>query len=826
MSILVLKPKRLKVARTLMLWVALHALARTTHGTDVVMCSDAVTTKSSVPPLLLQDEQQWDPLWVPRLGFAVEARSSAAHAEPDSFGSSIRSNSSDPWRDALVASSCHFFRMARHAGHTLILVRSSLIVHDAARRHQDSTIRAAAAATENVGHADWPRQLGHSAAAELKNSQRTLESRGKSRMFCAVIDDLSLQGDDLDQADLSNRQGSTRGWSSATVAAAFCRGHIDFFLLDTRAADSSSARLHAHWTALLKLKEQGITRRVGLAHPTLAQLQLLEGWNSAWRRNEVSPELVRKLGVDVVFAHLLPTPGEELVADDGQSSSGSRQLSPRGKSKRSRTHGARKVEALISHCNDHQVTLLSAPPTIATLQHPVTMELAARHALEPAHVIGRYAVQRGFIQVGSGPLSPRGVAAVQLTLGDVDSITCLTNGTVGSVATCASSLQRGVKGCYSGIAAPKARRKYLEVKNSARPDFDAWVSIPTGAWDPVVLGGPLYHRGAPSALARELRLAASMEVPAAPWRLARPLEAYHTLRHASDSGPHVLLNGAGETIGYDTCTWRQCRLGFAAVTPPQPSEQSMCADKRAALPEHGSMRPYFTGCFMDARYLELVQRVSASISNWQARDASMHVTNVNPARNHPRETDTQGWTSFTAVSSADPYDKIVRALIDEYIKPFVVGTYYEPACLPTTYSYHFIFVKHAEDERARGPFSAWHWDGGGKGLLQTMMYLTDTDHERACFMILRHNTTGEPFLVDGSRPWHWAIQPSVVPREWLSELFAKGYWPHCVAGPAGTLIVRQANAIHRGSRPKPGSHRQALVVRFHLPKPDGAGTCA
>ena len=136
-----------------------------------------------------------------------------------------------------------------------------------------------------------------------------------------------------------------------------------------------------------------ITRRVGLAHPTLAQLQLLEGWNSAWRRNEVSPELVRKLGVDVVFAHLLPTPGEELVADDGQSSSGSRQLSPRGKSKRSRTHGARKVEALISHCNDHQVTLLSAPPTIATLQHPVTMELAARHALEPAHVQGHVPVE-------------------------------------------------------------------------------------------------------------------------------------------------------------------------------------------------------------------------------------------------------------------------------------------------------------------------------------------------------------------------------------------------------------------------------------------------
>ena len=66
-----------------------------------------------------------------------------------------------------------------------------------------------------------------------------------------------------------------------------------------------------------------------------------------------------------------------------------------------------------------------------------------------------------------------------------------------------------------------------------------------------------------------------------------------------------------------------------------------------------------------------------------------------------------------------------------------------------------------------------------------LLYLSDVQTARdGCMAVLRHNATRATFKMDGAKIWGPAAAPASVPREWLSEMFARGYRPECLKGAA------------------------------------------
>ena len=55
---------------------------------------------------------------------------------------------------------------------------------------------------------------------------------------------------------------------------------------------------------------------------------------------------------------------------------------------------------------------------------------------------------------------------------------------------------------------------------------------------------------------------------------------------------------------------------------------------------------------------------------------------------------------------------------------------------------------------------------------------------------------------------------TAIPALWMTELAALGYEPACLAAPAGQLVVFDTNIIHRGSRPRYGKYRDAVLWEF------------
>ena len=141
----------------------------------------------------------------------------------------------------------------------------------------------------------------------------------------------------------------------------------------------------------------------------------------------------------------------------------------------------------------------------------------------------------------------------------------------------------------------------------------------------------------------------------------------------------------------------------------------------------------------------------------------------------------------------------------------------DTSCWPTftVLDVHRNMYGKEEYVRARG--ALWHWDTGPPTRVKMLLYLSPVDREHACFVALRHNATGLPLVMDGSKPWGEQNAPAQVPKEWLLQAIEQGYRPTCMAGPPGTLNVFDPNIMHRASRPQPGKYRDAITFFFHPP---------
>ena len=217
----------------------------------------------------------------------------------------------------------------------------------------------------------------------------------------------------------------------------------------------------------------------------------------------------------------------------------------------------------------------------------------------------------------------------------------------------------------------------------------------------------------------------------------------------------------------------------------------------------------FTGCILDASYRKLIRQAAlAANATFASKDTPK--PSSNPGMKH----DNANLIARKGPHKGQAYHTPITRLIQEYITPLVYSSWFDPWCYPVRYDYGLAHSIYSPEEDARGRVGVWHWDSGARGGVKVTVYLTDTDHEHACFVILRHNETGEPFITDGSRLWGFQAAPVVVPREWLSELFERGFRPHCISGPAGTIYMFPPNAIHRASRPKPGNTRDVLHIHY------------
>jgi hypothetical protein len=269
-------------------------------------------------------------------------------------------------------------------------------------------------------------------------------------------------------------------------------------------------------------------------------------------------------------------------------------------------------------------------------------------------------------------------------------------------------------------------------------------------------------------------------------------------------------------------------MGIVEVLPRRPSDRHVCLettelrDGNAVVRGAHLRRPdgcdggfnCFTGCALGDRYRALVLEVAAGVREALAPWKPIASTSKHPAIQQDSMSLISG---IAGLKISHATHESMKTLIDEYISP-LVHQYYDPWCPPVKFKYHFARSIYSPTEDARGHVGVWHWDGGGKGQIKVTMYLQDVDHEHACFTILRHNETGEPFVMDGSRLWGVQSAPIPVPREWISELFERGYRPHCVSGPAGTFYLFAPNAIHRATRPKPGNSRLVVHITYSQAK--------
>ena len=847
--------RRIRLVSHVLLLVALlsHASARQpsiAESQAVSVCSTPVAAKS-LPPLLFQENWHYERQWIPRIGLKV------AESVPTEAATNRAHNASEPLESVLGSRRLLEVERAASMGLSLILVSTSALKGGGAAGSSSSGDASASgvgggsklpksareAVKELVGLRDGAllspaefeaakRRVLDAVADTAKRDDddtatRRLSAgvRWRREAFCVVLDDTS---------GIKSHKG--RLTRAATLAAAYCGGRVDLYLLDVRPAMGDDEQLLSQWGVLLQLKAKRVLRHAGLAHPTLAQLELLAKQNAVYGRNNVAPGLDANQGPDAVYAHVLPSPpGNGNAANATQLS-------------------AEAAEALIHHVNDlNHAVLLSAPPTSELLGHPTVTRLAAKLAVEPLTLVMRYAVQRGFVQLSSEGVSAAAVAAASLSSDELHATCCSLakpaaasgDGAAGddSSSCRAPPALRGFKGCDGPHSASELETIFKSRKVTQNV-IDPWVRTPPGAWDPIVLGAPLYRTGHAAALVRELRLAARMEVPLTGRHRLKPLEEYHVRRDGGRSYPHSIMGSRWETTRYESCSWKQCRIGFVEVLPLRaPDEESCKASFPGSLANQSARsgtaphvpRPdscdggfnCFTGCTFNDRYKSLIQTVAsgarALIANPPPPSKPKHKW-THPAIYH----DEANLINMLVPEKRQygPLNKAIKTMIDNHISPIVLA-YYDPWCQPDRYTYTVAYSTYSPTEDARGFVGAWHYDGGGKGEIKVTIYLQDVDHETACFMIMRHNVTGEPYITSGSRVWGVQTAPVDVPREWLSELFEKGYRPHCVGGPAGTMYMFQQNAIHRASRPKPGNTRLALHIKYLQRKqtPRESGHC-
>ena len=794
------------------------------------VCSTRIAAKS-LPRLLFQENWHYERQWIPRLGLKVAEPVSTEAATNRAYNASERIES--------VLGSRRLLEVERAAsmGLSLILISTSAILSDAMlhRQQRDGGFEGFATLDDRLRWAADAAELDDAATRRTGASKLHRRVRPQRKTFCVVLDDTSGINSHNGHGKLTGapigtrkpRVSQARLTRATTLAVAYCGGRVDLYLLDVRPAmrlpSDGDEQLLSQWGVLLQLKAKQVLRHVGLAHPTLAQLELLAKQNAAYGRNDVAPSLDANRGPDAVYAHVLPSPPGNGLANENQLS-------------------VESAEALISHVNDlNHAVLLSAPPASELLGHPTVTNLAAKLKVEPLTLVMRYAVQRGFVQLSSEGVSAAAVAAASLSSDELHATCCCLaaepaaaagDGATGddSSSCRAPPALRGFKGCDETHSASELATIFRSRK-AVQTAIDPWVRTPPGAWDPIVLGAPLYRTGDAAALVRELRIAARMEVPLTGRHRLKPLVEYHVSREGGLSYPHAIMGSHWETARYDSCNWKQCRIGFVEVLPLRATDEESCkssfpgslADQQARSDSAPHVpRPdgcdggfnCFTGCTFDDRYKSLIQTIAsgarALIANPPPPTKLKHNW-THPAIYH--DSANLVVLAVPAHSQYGPLHEAIKTMIDNHISP-IVHAYYDSWCQPNRYSYSVAYTTYSPTEDARGFVGSWHYDSGSKGEIKVTIYLQDVAHENACFMILRHNVTGEPYITDGSRVWGVQTAPVDVPREWLSELFEKGYRPHCVGGPAGTMYMFQQNAIHRASRPRPGNTRLALHIKY------------
>ena len=399
-----------------------HASARQpsiAESQAVSVCSTPVAAKS-LPPLLFQEDWHYERQWIPRIGLKV------AESVPTEAATNRAHNASEPLESVLGSRRLLEVERAASMGLSLILVSTSALKGGGAAGSSSGDASASGvgggsklpksareAVKELVGLRDGAllspaefeaakRRVLDAVADTAKRDDDTATRRlsaGVRRQreaFCVVLDDTS---------GIKSHKG--RLTRAATLAAAYCGGRVDLYLLDVRPAMGDDEQLLSQWGVLLQLKAKRVLRHAGLAHPTLAQLELLAKQNAVYGRNNVAPGLDANQGPDAVYAHVLPSPpGNGNAANATQLS-------------------AEAAEALIHHVNDlNHAVLLSAPPTSELLGHPTVTSLAAKLAVEPLTLVMRYAVQRGFVQLSSEGVSAAAVAAASLSSDELHATCC------------------------------------------------------------------------------------------------------------------------------------------------------------------------------------------------------------------------------------------------------------------------------------------------------------------------------------------------------------------------------------------------------------------
>jgi len=111
----------------------------------------------------------------------------------------------------------------------------------------------------------------------------------------------------------------------------------------------------------------------------------------------------------------------------------------------------------------------------------------------------------------------------------------------------------------------------------------------------------------------------------------------------------------------------------------------------------------------------------------------------------------------------------------------------------------------------------WHYDNNPKEFIKLMIYLTDVTDETGPFEYIRHKDSHKAFTATKIRTGvsNWYTTPQWpegrVPEDEIQRIQKEGYESFRVVGKKGTMLLFNANSIHRASIPttKP---RDALVL--------------
>ena len=244
----------------------------------------------------------------------------------------------------------------------------------------------------------------------------------------------------------------------------------------------------------------------------------------------------------------------------------------------------------------------------------------------------------------------------------------------------------------------------------------------------------------------------------------------------------------------------------------------------------GAAAPASTVGF-DDRYAQLVQAISERAGSMLGKPewafnmyndtgpGVQHVIGLKafaPSRGRPGAfgVEWDALSSGSATTSKLPFIMELRALVDEYVTPFVSAHVFggRAAWVRTL---HISRNMKVASEEARARAMLWHWDALPFNRLKVVIYLTNVpDRRSGCMLAMVHNTTGRTFKLANSPTWGARLTPSNVPKPWLLDLLHQGYRPTCLTGPAGTMLVFDPNIVHRGSRPAHGLYRDSIMLEI------------